>query len=131
MALYFPPLAIVTIPRSCFSGRFQHLLFHMFGDSSDEVFIAVAFVRRLVTFPPREIKTEQAFFPGKECVRPTMAMAIHKFGTGSQLTRCTLEKAICRKLSLSVDKVLMWTDSTFFLQWINSIIYLLYSMKSV
>ena len=39
-----PKLAEITIPRSYFSGKFEHLELHMFGDSSQEVFSAVAFL---------------------------------------------------------------------------------------
>ena len=37
-------LAEITIPRSYFSGNFKHLELHMFGDSYQEVFSAVAFL---------------------------------------------------------------------------------------
>ena len=41
-------LAEITITRSYFSGPFQHLELHMFGDSSQEVFSAVGFLRAQV-----------------------------------------------------------------------------------
>ena len=44
-----PRLAEITIPRSYFSGPFQHLELHMFGDSSQDVSIAVGFLRFQVT----------------------------------------------------------------------------------
>ena len=43
-----PQLAQITIPRSYFSGPFQHLELHLFGDSSQEVFSAVGFHRAQV-----------------------------------------------------------------------------------
>ena len=45
-----PKLSAITTPRSYFSGNFEHLELHMFGDSSQEVFSAVAFLRARVTF---------------------------------------------------------------------------------
>ena len=39
-----PKLAEITIPRSYFSGNFKHLELHMFGDSFQEVFSAIAFL---------------------------------------------------------------------------------------
>ena len=39
-----PQLAKITIPRSYFSGTFQSLDFHMFGDSSHDIFSAVGFL---------------------------------------------------------------------------------------
>ena len=45
-----PKLAKITIPRIDFSGNFEHLELHIFGDSSQEVFSAVAFLRaRVIT----------------------------------------------------------------------------------
>ena len=43
-----PRLAEITIPRSYFSGPSQHLELHMFGDSSQDVFSAVGFLRAQV-----------------------------------------------------------------------------------
>ena len=40
-----PRLAEKTIPRSYFSGPFQHLELHVFGDSSQDLFSAVGFLR--------------------------------------------------------------------------------------
>ena len=48
MNVELPKLAEITIPRSYFSGNFEHLELHMFGDSSKEVFSAVAFLRAQV-----------------------------------------------------------------------------------
>ena len=43
-------LAEITIPRSYFLRNFEQLELHMFGDSSQEVFSAVAFLQaRIVT----------------------------------------------------------------------------------
>ena len=44
-SIELPMLAKITIPRSYFSGNFEHLELRMFGDSSQEVFSAVAFLR--------------------------------------------------------------------------------------
>ena len=44
-----PQLTQITIPRSSFSGPFQHLELHIFGDSSQDVFKAVGFLRAQVT----------------------------------------------------------------------------------
>ena len=44
-----PRLAEITIPRNYFSGPSQHLELQMFGDSSQDVFSAVGFLRAQVT----------------------------------------------------------------------------------
>ena len=44
-----PKFSEITLPGSYFSGNFEQLELHMFGDSSQEVFSAVAFLRARVT----------------------------------------------------------------------------------
>ena len=51
-----PALAEIIIPRSYFSGPFQHLELHMFGDSSQDVFTAVGFLRAQVLALPRRLQ---------------------------------------------------------------------------
>ena len=57
-------LAEIVIPRSYFSENFEHLELHVFGDSSQEVFSAVAFLRAQVNTSGL-LKTELAFVLGK------------------------------------------------------------------
>ena len=73
-----PWLAEITIPRSYFSGPFQHLEQHMFGDSSQDVFSAVGFLRAEVTCTSGEIITELAFVLGKARVAPMKVMTVPK-----------------------------------------------------
>ena len=54
-----PKIAKITISRSYFSGNFEHLELHAFGDSSQEVFSAVAFLRAQVNISNGP-KTEHA-----------------------------------------------------------------------
>ena len=63
-SIKLPKLAQIAIPRNYFSGNFEHLELHMFGDSSREVFIAVAFLRAQVN-TSCGTKTELAFVLGK------------------------------------------------------------------
>ena len=106
-----PKLAEITIPRSYFSGNFKHLELHMFGDSSREVFSAVAFLRAQVNTSSGP-KTELAFVLVKARVAPMKVMTIPKLEL--------LKQDICRALTVHVNKVYMWTDSTTVLQWLNS-----------
>ena len=73
-----PRLAEITIPRSYFSGTFQHLELHMFGDSSQDVFSAVGFLRAQVTCTSGEFITELAFVLGKARVAPMKVMTVPK-----------------------------------------------------
>ena len=115
-----PRLAEITIPRSYFSGPFQHLELHMFGDSSQDVFSAVGFLRAQVTCHSGEIITELAFVLGKARVAPMKVMTVPKLELQAALLAARLKREICRALTVTVDKVFMWTDSTIVLQWINS-----------
>ena len=115
-----PRLAEITIPRSYFSGPFQYLELHMFGDSSQDVFSAVGFLRAQVTCPSGEIITELAFVLGMASVAPMKVMTVPKLELQAALLAARLKREICRALTVTVDKVFMWTDSTIVLQWINS-----------
>ena len=114
-----PKLAEITIPRSYFSGNFKHLELHMFGDSSQEVFSAVAFLRAQVNTSSGP-KTELAFVLGKARVAPMKVTTIPKLELQAALLAARLKQDICRALTVHVNKVYMWTDSTTVLQWLNS-----------
>ena len=73
-----PRLAEITIPRSYFSGPFQLLELHMFGDSSQDVFSAVGFLRAQVTCTSGNIITELAFVLGKARVAPMKVITVPK-----------------------------------------------------
>ena len=115
-----PRLVEITTPRSYFSGPFQHLELHMFGDSSQGVFSAVGFLRAQVTCTSGEIITELAFVLGKARVAPMKVMTVPKMELQAALLAARLKREICRALTVTVEKVFMWTDSTIVLQWVNS-----------
>ena len=66
-----PQLAKITILRSFLSGPFQHLELHMFGDSSQDLFSAVGFLRARVTCASVDIRSELAFVLDKVRLAPT------------------------------------------------------------
>ena len=105
-----PQLAEITIPRSYFSGPFPHLELQMFGDSSQDVFIAVGFLRAQVTCTSGEITTELAFVPGKARVAPMKVMTVPNLELQAALLVARLKSEKCRALTVTVDKVFMWTD---------------------
>ena len=92
----------------------------MFGDSSQDVFSAVGFLGAQVTCTSGEIITELAFVLGKACVAPMRVMTVPKLELQAALLSARLKREISRALTVTVDKVFMWTDSTIILQWINS-----------
>ena len=73
-----PKLENIKIPRIYFSGPFDKIELHMFGDSSQDIFSAVAFLRARVKTPMGEEKTELAFVLGKACVAPMKVITVPK-----------------------------------------------------
>ena len=89
----------------------------MFGDSSSEV----AFLRAKVTAKGSGSTTELAFVFGKARVAPMKSLTIPKLELQASLLASRLRKEVQRALTMKIDKVFMWTDSTTVLQWIHSI----------
>ena len=115
-----PKLENIKIPRSYFSGPFDNTELHMFGDSSQDIFSAVAFLRARVTTPTGKIKTELAFVLGKARVAPMKVLTVPKLELQAALLAARLKNEIIQALTVTVNQVFMWTDSTTVLQWINS-----------
>ena len=115
-----PKLENIKIPRSCFSGPFDNIELHMFDDSSQDIFRAVAFLRARVKTPTGQKETELAFVLGKARVAPMKVMAVPKLELQAALLAARLKREIIQALTVTVNQVFMWTDSTTILQWINS-----------
>ena len=119
--LPLPTLSDITIPRAYFVGKIEAMELHLFGDSSQEVFSAVAFLRAKVTAKDSGPTTELAFVFGKARVAPMKALTIPKLELQASLLASRLRKEVQRALTMEIDKVFMWRDSTTVLQWIQSI----------
>ena len=85
-----PKLAEFTILRRYFLGEFEHLEPHMFGDSSQEVFSAVAFLRAQANTSTGP-KTELAFNLAKARVAPMKVMTIPKLELQAALMAARLK----------------------------------------
>ena len=89
----------------------------MFGDNSQDVFGAVAFLRaRLVS----SHQTKLAFVFGKARVAPMKALSIPKLELQAALLATRLKEEILKGLTFKVTDIFMWTDSTTVLQWLHS-----------
>ena len=86
-----PKLENIEIPRSYFSGPFDNIELHMFGDSSQDIFSSVAFLRARVKTPTDEEKTELAFVLGKARVAPMKVMPVPKFELQAALLAARLK----------------------------------------
>ena len=115
-----PRLENIKIARSYFTGPFDNVELHMFGDISQDNFSAVAFLRARVTTPTGKVKTELAFVLGKARVAPMKVTTVPKLELQAALLAARLKREIMQALNVSVNQVFMWTDCTTVLQWINS-----------
>ena len=110
-------LGSLTILRSYFTEPFDRIELHMFGDSLQDVFCAVAFLRaRLVSAH----QTELAFVFGKARVAPMKALSSPKLELQAALLATHLKEEILKGLTFKVTDIFMWTDSTTVLQWLHS-----------
>ena len=112
-------LAEITIPRRYFTENLEHLELHMFGDTSHEVFKAVAFLRTKAN-NSSGYQTEFAFVLDKTRVAPRCVMTVPMLEFQAVLLVARLKQDICRALTVKLNKVFMWTESTTVLQWLIS-----------
>ena len=92
----------------------------MFGDSSQDVFSAVAFLRGKV-ISGNDRSTELAFVFGKTRVAPMKSLTIPKLELQAALLSARLRNEVQRALTLQIEKTFMWTDITTVLQWLHSL----------
>ena len=119
-SLDLPKLCNLTIPRSFFSGAFDQLELHVFGDSSQDVFSSIAFHRARVKSEGIG-RTEIAFVLGKARVAPMKCLTVPKLELQAALLATRLKVDIIKALTIPLSRVFMWTDSTTVLQWLGSL----------
>ena len=83
----------------------------MFGDSSQDLPGTVEFLRGYVTTDNRT-STELAFIFGEDIVAPKKALTIPKLELQSSLLAARLRKDIKTALTIKIDTIFLWTDST-------------------
>ena len=116
-----PGLSDIVIPRAYFQGKVETLELHLFGDSSQDVFSAVAFLRAKVVKKENQEQTQLAFVFGKARVASMKALTIPKLELQASLLAARLRKEVEKALTLEISKTFMWSDSTTVLQWIHSL----------
>ena len=112
-----PELQELTIPRAFFPLPIEEIELHMFGDSSQEVFSAVGFLRAKCE---GNNDTYLSFVVGKARVAPMKAMSMPKLELQASLLATRLRQKIIDALTIEVPTIFMWTDSTTVLQWLAS-----------
>ena len=111
-------LSELVIPRSYFQQNVQCLELHMFGDSSQDVVSAVAFLRGKIN-TGNGCSTEVAFVFGNARVAPMKALTIPKLELQAALLAARLRNEVQRALTSQIDRAFMWTDSTTVLQCLH------------
>ena len=107
-----PVLGRLTI----FDTPVDQIELHMFGDSSQDVFCSVAFLRG------RSVVTNEGkiFFFGKDRVASMKTFSTLKLELQAPLLTSRLRLQMKKFLEIKIKSLYMWTDSTTVLQWLNS-----------
>ena len=114
-----PRLSEMAIPRSYFPVDVDQIELHLFGDSSQEVFSTVAFLRGrpcVVT----NANPFLSFVIGKTRVAPMKSLTVHKLELQAALLAARLCAEIHQVFTRSINKTFLWSDSTTVLQWLQS-----------
>ena len=115
-----PTLSTIAIPRSYFQGNIETAELHIFRYSSQNAFSVVAYLRARVS-NSNGMTTELGFVFGKACVAPMKALTIPKLELQAALLAARLKNGIRKALTPTVDRTLLWTNSTSVLRWLYSI----------
>ena len=117
--LELPRLSEMAIPRSYFPVDVDQIELHVFGDSSQEVFSAVAFLRGR----PCVVTNASPFLSfaiGKTRVAPTKSLTVPKLELQAALLAARLCAEIHQAFTRPINKTFLWSDSTTVLQWLQS-----------
>ena len=91
----------------------------MIGESSQEVFCAVAFLRAQLN-TSHGSQTEHGFVLDETRIAPMKVMTVPKLKLQAALLAARLKQDICRALTVKLKSVFMWTDKSTVLEWLNS-----------
>ena len=116
-----PVISDIAIARAYFQGTVEAPELHIFGDSSQDVFSAVVFLRGKVVSENGCPQTKLVFVFEKARVAPMKALTLPKLEVQASLLVLRLRKDIQKTLTLEIIRTFMWTDSTTVLQWIHSL----------
>ena len=116
-----PLLGQLTIPCCYLTEPVDQIELHKLGDSSQDVFCAVGFLREHKIFGfLSSHKIQISFIFGKARVAPMKALSIPKLELQGALLPTRLKDDILTALTVCINYVYIWTDSTTDLQWLNS-----------
>ena len=110
-------LSDLAIPRCYFPSPVASLELHVFGDSSQRILCAVAFLRGKLSSSQ---STMLSLVFGKARVAPMKPLSIPKLELQASLLAARLKDGILKALAITIDRIFLWTDSTTVIQWLHS-----------
>ena len=110
-------LSHLAIPRCYLPSPVDSLELHIFGDSSQEILCAVAFLRGKLSSSQ---STMLSFVFGKARVAPMTPLSIPKLEVQALLLAARLKHEILKALAITIDRIFLWTGSTTVIQWLHS-----------
>ena len=108
----------IAVPRAFFRKPNGQYELHVFGDASAEAFAAVAYLRQPASKGDETSQT--AFIIGKARVAPMKLLTIPKLELQAALLASRLKCFVEDSLTIPINKVNLWTDSTTVCQLIRS-----------
>ncbi|XP_065102634.1 uncharacterized protein [Paramisgurnus dabryanus] len=114
-----PNLSKIKLPRCYLPPNFavetSRFNLHVFGDASEAAYGSVAY---LLIEQNGEVHT--SFVMARSRVAPKRQLSIPRLELCAALTSAQLARFLQQELSIVVENVTLWTDSTTVLTWINS-----------
>ncbi|XP_049329393.1 uncharacterized protein LOC111189354 [Astyanax mexicanus] len=112
-------LQSIHIPRCYTSPEMDHPSsvreIHVFCDASEQAYGSVAYLRT-----ENHGKVEVAFLTARSRVAPKKQQSIPRLELCAALTGAQMSKVLKTELTLTIQHVVLWTDSTTVLTWLNS-----------
>ncbi|XP_063993672.1 uncharacterized protein LOC135171214 [Diachasmimorpha longicaudata] len=106
----------MTFPRLALQEKFREIQLHGFSDASEEAYGACVYLRSVGS--NGEVNT--ALLCAKSRVAPLKRLTIPKLELcGAQLL-IKLMQGIKRTMTINIDRIVYWTDSTIVLHWIHT-----------
>lgn len=115
-----PNLATITLPRCLVTSDTDQSKvtrqIHIFCDASEQAYGSVAYLRT----EDHQGQIQLTFIIAKSRVAPKRRQTIPRLELCAALNGAQLAKLLETELTLEISRVVMWTDSTTVLAWINS-----------
>ncbi|XP_046556868.1 uncharacterized protein LOC124266100 [Haliotis rubra] len=113
-------IKLVKIPR-CYTPDIELCdiatrQIHVFCDASERIYGAVAYLRTTM----KDQTVSVTFIAARSRVAPKKQQTIPRLELSAALTGAQLADVLLRELTLPVEKVMLWSDSTTVLAWIHS-----------